>query len=79
MARTAFAIATLHRPMRGFLKTTDAVWRQRRSSRATAAATKAKAIIAMAKLKARTKRAPKQTPAECGELEVSQTDELPPG
>jgi hypothetical protein len=79
VANTAFAIATLHRPMRGFLKTTDAVWRQRRSPRASAAATKAKAIIAMAKLKARTKRAPKPTPTDCAGIDESLTEELPPG
>ena len=80
MADTAFAIATPHRPKRGFLKTTGAIWRQRRSSRASATATKAKTIIAMSKLKARTKRMPKLAPsAACGDLEDLQTDELPPG
>ena len=78
MADTVFAITTLRRPIRGFLKTTDALWRQRRSPRAAAAATKAKTIIAMAKLKARTKRAPKLTPTEYSEFEVPQTEELPP-
>ncbi len=78
MANTAYAIATLHRPLRGHLKTTVAAWRHRRSIRAGAAARKAKAIIAMAKLKARAKRAPKLTPAESGQIDPSETEELPP-